>query len=163
MQPHHHQTSRVKNSSGSIRVDALRRYVMATLLLNLVWEFAHMPLYTLWDNGTWTEIIFAAVHCTGGDLLIAMCALIVSVLLFGESWPSLSSASTRIALVTVVIGVFYTIFSEWLNIVVRQSWEYADGMPIVPIINTGLSPLLQWLIVPSLALWWAWQTGTDQP
>jgi hypothetical protein len=156
-------THRAITPGGSINIDSLRRFVIATTVLNLVWEFAHMPLYTLWDNGTWAEIIFAAVHCTGADLLIAMCALIVSLLLFGESWPSLSRASTKIALLTVVIGVLYTIFSEWLNIVVRQSWEYADSMPIVPIINTGVSPLLQWLVVPSLALWWAWRPSTNQP
>ena len=43
-------------------------------------------------------------------------------------------------------------FSEWLNVVVRQTWAYSDLMPIVPVIGTGLSPLLQWMAVPLLAL-----------
>ena len=30
-----------------------------------------MPLYTLWSTDTVGEIVFAAVHCTGGDILIA--------------------------------------------------------------------------------------------
>src|SRR3546814_11930886 len=50
---------------------ALRRYMVGVALANLVWEFAHMPLYTLWETGSPSEIAFAALHCTGGDILIA--------------------------------------------------------------------------------------------
>jgi hypothetical protein len=32
---------------------------------------------------------------------------------------------------------------------------YTDAMPLVPPLGTGLSPLLQWLVVPSLGLRWA--------
>jgi len=51
----------------------------------------------------------------------------------------------------IAIGVGYTIFSEWLNIVVRQAWAYRDIMPVVPVLNVGLSPLLQWIVIPALA------------
>jgi hypothetical protein len=44
----------------------------------------------------------------------------------------------------------YTVFSEWLNVSVRGSWEYAAAMPEV--LGIGLSPLFQWLVVPGLAL-----------
>src|SRR3546814_16537515 len=50
---------------------ALRRYLVAITVGNLVWEFAHLPLYTIWYEGTPGEILFAVLHCTGGDLLIA--------------------------------------------------------------------------------------------
>jgi len=48
--------------------------------------------------------------------------------------------------------VAYTIFSEWLNTAVRQSWAYSPLMPVLPIMGTGLAPLLQWIVVPSTAL-----------
>jgi len=53
---------------------------------------------------------------------------------------------------TVMVGVAYTIYSEWLNTTIRQGWAYSPMMPVLPPLGTGLSPLLQWLIVPSLAL-----------
>ena len=56
------------------------------------------------------------------------------------------------ATLTIGFGVVYTILSEWLNIVVREAWAYSDLTPVVPVINTGLSPLLQWVAVPWLAL-----------
>src|SRR3546814_3917201 len=35
---------------------ALRRYLVAITVGNLVWEFAHLPLYTIWYEGTPGEI-----------------------------------------------------------------------------------------------------------
>ena len=32
-------------------------------------------LYTLWHEGTWRDIAFAAIHCTGGDVAIATATL----------------------------------------------------------------------------------------
>lgn len=54
-------------------------------------------------------------------------------------------------MLTIVFGVLYTIFSEWLNVVIRQTWAYAELMPVVPVIGTGLSPLLQWIAIPLAA------------
>src|SRR5206468_3567449 len=61
-------------SEMTVSVDwlsALRRYFLASAAGNLVWEFAQLPLYTIWYQGSVREIAFAAVHCTGGDVLIA--------------------------------------------------------------------------------------------
>ena len=44
---------------------------------------------------------------------------------------------------TVALGIAYTIFSEWLNIVERKSWAYSPLMPSVSILKMGLSRLLQ--------------------
>jgi hypothetical protein len=132
----------------------LRRYVGAMALGNLAWEFAHMPLYTLWEEGTPAEIAFAALHCTGGDVLIALGALVASLFIFGsDGWPD--RGYLRVALPAVAAGLAYTLFSEWLNIEVRQAWTYRDLMPVVPVLDVGLSPIAQWIVLPSLAFWWA--------
>ena len=55
-------------------------------------------------------------------------------------------------MLAVAFGIAYTIYSEWLNTTVRQSWAHSPLMPVLPLIGTGLSPILQWLVVPSLAL-----------
>ena len=138
-----------KNDSTS-PLPALRRYMAVIVLLNLIWEFAHMPLYTIWEEGTTKEILFAAVHCTGGDALIGLTAIMLAVFLFGGArWPNERIRTVLFA--AIAIGVGYTIFSEWLNIVVRQAWAYRNIMPVVPVLNVGLSPLLQWIVIPVLA------------
>ena len=55
-------------------------------------------------------------------------------------------------MLAVAFGIAYTIYSEWLNTTVRQSWAHSPLMPVLPLIGTGLSPILQWLVVPSLTL-----------
>lgn len=113
-----------------------------------------MPLYTLWETGSPSEIAFAALHCTGGDILIALASVMLALILAGKaSWPQVDSR--RIIGVAVVLGLSYTLFSEWLNIEIRQSWAYRDIMPVVPLVDAGLSPVLQWIIVPLAAFWWA--------
>ena len=132
---------------------ALRTYLAALAGANLVWEVAHMPLYTIWREGTAGEIAFAAIHCTGGDLLIGLSALMVALVLTGTGeWPARRFG--RVAVIVLAVGAGYTLFSEWLNIVVRRSWTYSELMPVLPFFGfqVGLSPLLQWLVIPAVSL-----------
>lgn len=137
----------------SLGLFVLRRYVFVMALGNLAWEFAHMPLYTLWETGTPREIAFAALHCTGGDVLIALSSLAAALLLGRGGWPQ--AGYWNVAAAAIVFGVAYTLFSEWLNVEVRGTWAYRDLMPVIPVIGTGLSPLAQWILLPSFAFWWA--------
>lgn len=132
----------------------LRRYVVAIAVGNLAWELAQLPLYTIWHEGTPREIVFAAVHCTGGDLLIASTALLGALVIAGDRrWPQ--ARFHMVAVIAVGGGLAYTVFSEWLNTEIRGTWAYTGWMPTLPLIGSGLAPFAQWLLVPSLALWWA--------
>ena len=64
-------------------------------------------------------------------------------------WPD--ERATFVTIAVVVIGVAYTIGSEYVNTVMRRSWSYSEWMPTLPWIGTGLAPLAQWVIVPSSA------------
>lgn len=113
-----------------------------------------MPLYQLWEEGTSKEIVFAAVHCTGGDILIALVSITAALILTNNyNWPKRNVR--KVITLTIVFGFLYTVFSEWLNIEVREAWAYSDLMPVIPIIEMGLSPALQWVVVPTISLWWA--------
>lgn len=129
----------------------LKVYLGVTAVANLAWEILQIPLYTISMTGTAREIAFAVLHCTGGDVLIALGVLTLALVTIGtKGWPSESHKG--VLLVTLALGIGYTIFSEWLNLVVRSSWAYSNWMPVVPIINVGLSPLLQWIVIPLIAL-----------
>ena len=62
-----------------------------------------------------------------------------------REWPW-----TRVCVVAV--GLAYTAFSEWMNAVVRAAWTYSEWMPVPAFVPIGLSPLLQWAVVPAAAL-----------
>jgi hypothetical protein len=132
---------------------AIVRYLGAFAVGNLVWEVFQLPLYTLWRTAGAAYLAFAGLHCWVGDLLIGSASLGLGIMVAGRFWPS--GGCARVAAVTVLLGVAYTVFSEWLNVAVRGSWAYAPAMPRVPPLGTGLSPLLQWIIVPLAAFAWA--------
>jgi hypothetical protein len=133
-------------------LQGLRTFLAAVVAGNLVWEALQLPLYTIWRTGTLREQAFAVVHCTVGDLLIALSTLMLALIIAGdERWPA--TRFWEVAGLAVVSGVAYAVFSEWLNVVVRATWSYSDWMPIVPLfdLRIGLSPLVQWIFVPSAA------------
>jgi len=128
----------------------IRTYLALSAMLHFLWEMVQLPLFTIWRSGTWPDIAFAVVHCTAGDVLIAALALLAGLLLFADPvWPAKRYAIVAIG--AVLIGVTYTVYSEWLNTAVRKSWTYSELMPIAPWLGTGASPLAQWLIVPATA------------
>jgi hypothetical protein len=133
-------------------LQALRAYSATLLVGNLLWEIAQLPLYMLWETGTPREITVAVAHCTAGDLLIGMAALVLALIIAGDSgWPQ--RGCLRVALGALLLGVLYTLYSEWLNVEVRSTWQYAARMPRLPGLGTGLAPLAQWVVVPALANW----------
>ena len=128
---------------------AFRTYLAASAILHLGWEVLQLPLYTIWRAGTVKEMIVAVLHCTAGDLMIASLAILTALLIVGDrAWPSQRFVPVFAA--TLMIGIAYTVYSEWLNTIVRSSWAYSPLMPTVPWLGTGLSPLLQWLVVPAV-------------
>jgi hypothetical protein len=45
-----------------------------------------------------------------------------------------------------------TVAIEWLATEVWHRWSYAADMPTLPLVGTGLVPLLQWLVLPPLVV-----------
>jgi len=142
----------------------LRGYVPRLAGLSLAWETVQLPLYPLWKEATPAYMAFAVAHCTIGDITIGALALVLSLIL--TSAGSLAQwTRRRIALLTVIAAVSYTALSEWLNTELLSSWQYSDLMPRVRVggIEIGLSPLLQWTVIPLFALWLASRTSLGKP
>lgn len=129
------------------------RYMPWFAALNLLWEIAQLPLYTLWTNSDPSQIAFAIAHCTLGDMAIGGAALIMA-LIITRAGPVETWRWTRTAAMTTLLGTSYTVYSEWMNTVTLQNWSYSKLMPVLTIggLELGMSPLLQWLLLPSLVL-----------
>lgn len=127
------------------------RYVLIASALDLVWEIAQLPLYTIWLTATTRGFAYAVIHCTLGDVIILLSALVLALLLVGDrSWPRRGYAG--VAVVTTALGISYMLLSEYMNVEVWRNWAYASAMPLLPPLRTGLTPFLQWLIIPPVAL-----------
>lgn len=124
--------------------------------LSLAWEIAQLPLYTIWSEAAPAYIAFSVAHCTLGDVLIGAAALLLALILAREGCLA-CWRWRRIAALAALLGAGYTVFSEWANTAILGSWAYAASMPRIELggIEIGLTPLLQWLVLPPLALYLA--------
>lgn len=87
--------------------------------------------------------------------MIAAVSLTVSVLiLWAMDWPN--GKFRQVAAATFLMGLAYTIYSEWHNTTVTLSWAYSPAMPTL--FGIGLSPVVQWMVIPVIALWWVFLT-----
>jgi hypothetical protein len=140
---------------ASLRFIAFR-YVPLLGALNLLWEIAQLPFYTLWEESPPSFIAYAVVHCTLGDVMIGTLALLIALIATRahavETWRW-----RQVALFLVIPAVGYTALSEWINTIARGSWAYSALMPVVNLggFEIGLSPLAQWIVIPPVALWLA--------
>jgi len=65
------------------------------------------------------------------------------------------SSYWRVAVLATPAGIAYTTYSEWRHALVLHHWTYS---PVMPGLGVGLLPLLQWMLMPPLALFCAIRT-----
>ncbi len=119
-----------------------------SFLLHFLWEMLQVPLYAdMARMAHWSGIVVCA-KATAGDVVIALAAYATAAG-FARTWhwrASRAHVATYLAM-----GVIITVVLEGLNVYLWHRWAYAPAMPLV--LGIGVSPLLQWVIVPPLALW----------
>lgn len=125
---------------------------MFSFLLHFVWEFLQAPTYTgMVDLNHWAGIKL----CTGatvGDVGFALTAFwVTSMVARTRMW--IMKPSPFQLLVFVGVGIALTIGFEYYYTNISLRWTYSDLMPLVRPLGTGLSPLLQWLVIPFLVVW----------
>ncbi len=118
-------------------------------VLNMAWESAHVRLYTIWAEADGMSVAWALLHCSLGDVVIALAMFaLAGIMLWRADWPA-SRPWTGGAI--VVIGAMaFTAWSEWYNVYRAGNWDYTASMPMI--FGIGLSPLLQWLVLPPMML-----------
>lgn len=121
-------------------------------LLNFVWEFLQVPWYREMSTVPHWAGIRMCTTATAGDVVILLAAYALSAVTVRSRWW-IRTSSRRAMAVFIAGGIAITIAFEWLNVYVLDRWAYASGMPLL--VGIGLSPLLQWVVVPPATLWLA--------
>lgn len=138
------------------------KLVILALPLELLWELAQFPLYDVWHQNDWGYILYGLAHCTLGDLLILLVIYeILALLNHNRNWYAMNSVLSG-GLLFTLLGAGYTIYSEIMNVRIKGTWGYTELMPIVPIIDIGGMPFLQWLLIPPIILWLMRITNSTQ-
>lgn len=120
--------------------------IMAVIsfILNEVWELLQMPLYE--------QPIYKMGHiafCTLGalaDMIMVLLLYVCFGFIYKNAFWIWQSNWVKI-FVVMLTGAIGAVFSEKRHLLIG-SWSYDQSMPIVPFVNVGLSPVLQFLLLP---------------
>lgn len=113
---------------------------LISFLLNFVWENLHSLLYASYMGGDITQFIL--FHASLGD------AVMITIVCL----PFIYLASFRKHSWTIVpIGLIIAVSIEWAALSVGR-WSYNEFMPIIPILNIGLTPTIQLALLGYLSL-----------
>lgn len=127
--------------------------LILSFLGHFAWELLQAPLFSSLDGESHVSGILICLRATFGDLGIALAAFWAAAFAAGgRNW--VSRATPLSISVFLGIGLIVTIGFEYVSTETLNRWAYASQMPRLPIFGTGLAPLLQWLIIPSLVLWY---------
>ncbi|MFB0505812.1 MAG: hypothetical protein ACETWT_03675 [Thermodesulfobacteriota bacterium] len=96
-------------------------------------------------------MLYGWFHCTLGDVMITLGSFwFVSVVSWNRRWFLKSTARSFAGF--VIIGVVYTLISEWANVRIFKSWGYDEAMPVIPLLKVGLVPIIQWIVIPLVTI-----------
>ena len=127
-----------------------KRFVITTILLafffNVTWEILQIPLF---KGGVyeWQHIMFC-VLASVADVIMVLIIYFGFALIYKNALWVISINTNRIIVLILTGGAGAVLAEVWqLSI---GTWSYSSAMPLIPVVNVGLSPVLQFMILPIL-------------
>lgn len=116
-------------------------------LLNFAWEVVQGPLYEGFSKDI-QHIAFCALAAVADAVMVLLLYLAFALVYNKNPFWVQKLTTLRIAIV-VLAGGIGAILTEMRHLS-EGNWAYAESMPIIPIVNVGLSPVLQFMVLPVL-------------
>ena len=115
-------------------------------LLNFAWELLQMPLY---DSTSFkvSHVGFCALGSVADAIMVLLIYFGLAVVFKSAFW--IYPLKCQRLIIVILIGGIGAILSEMRHLSLGN-WAYSDLMPLLPIVKVGLSPVLQFMILPSL-------------
>ena len=128
--------------------------LILAILLNFVWDMAQMPLYKNMEPGL-QSTIFCGVASIADGILVMLLYYSFALVYKETFWLQKHLGKRTFAL--MMAGVIGAVVAE-IRHVSAGSWAYTDAMPIIPVINVGLSPVLQFMLLPAIIYYLSFRT-----
>jgi len=119
---------------------------LTSFILNFIWELGQGPLYEGFAYDL-KHISFCALASIADMLMVFILLLAFGLLYENAYWITKMDSSSVISL--ILIGGAGAILAEVLH-TLRGDWSYADAMPLLPAVDVGIVPILQFTILPWL-------------
>lgn len=125
-------------------------YISAiAFVLNFFWEISQAFLYAPHFSGV-SGLIAVHIIASLGDVLMVYLILIFNHIIFKSIFSNKLSSKARfigIALIGFITGIVIEKYA-----LATGRWSYDSLMPIIPLFDVGLVPVLQMTMLPPLIL-----------
>ena len=145
----HSPVDREKTAQRNVIAFFIFRLFLWSVALNYPWEMLQMPLYEAMpftDPMSWILCFRATI---GDGFIILMLWGIGFLLTRRINW---FGRRRKLAMSLLVISGAAVAIGIELHALRTGRWMYSDLMPVVPLIGTGLSPLVQLILLPLAAM-----------
>lgn len=114
---------------------------VAAFVFNFLWEHAHSVLYVSYQSGAITNLVLfrAAIF----DAAV--------ITLFSFPFFRLKPLQRQRWLLYALLVAFAIALEKWA--LATDRWVYTDIMPLVPILQVGLTPAIQLALLSFASLW----------
>ena len=116
-------------------------------LVHFVWEVHHFRLYSITESLSHVD---CCTRAAAGDAVLVLGGYWFASAVAGRRWILRPRRTPFLAFVGV--GLDLAIGIEVMSVRMLGRWSYSDSMPLVPILGIGVSPVLQWLVLPPIIL-----------
>lgn len=117
-----------------------------SFLFNLVWENVQAPLYAGYIS--FAQHFWICFVATLGDVVIVLMLYGLFAVAYRNTRWIMSMKKTSTALL-IIAGAAIAVLIEWLALATGR-WGYAPGMPLIPLFDVGVLPVLQLILLPLL-------------
>ena len=137
------------NAITSHRLPALTSFFGESFLLHLLWENLQAPLFAGFESyGQHFWICFKAAW---GDLLFMFVIYAgLAIVHRNPFWLTDRAAYAHPAtwIAVLLIGIVLSVGCELWAVYVDHRWQYTEAMPLIPVLQIGLTPVLQMILIP---------------
>ena len=127
-----------------------RNYIIGIAVIafsfNFIWEVAQGWLYEGFEYD-WQHISFCALASIADMLMVLILLFSFGLIYKNVYW--INSMDLNKVLLLVFVGFSGSILAEVFH-TIRGDWSYTDSMPLLPVMEVGVSPVLQFMILPWL-------------
>lgn len=118
-----------------------------TFLLNFAWEMLQMPLFKDMELN-WQTTLFCALASVADVLMVLLIYYSFAFIYKDPFW--IQNFTIQRTAILVLVGSVGAILAEIRHLSLGN-WAYSEAMPLVPVVNAGLSPVLQFMILPAIS------------
>lgn len=136
----------------AIRDAPVTNLVLFAFLMSFPWEMLQAPLYAGMANAPHWSATLVCLVATLGDCVQFVAAFGITAAIFrNRDWIRI--ATCRQVFWFTAAGLAVTMLIEAAGVRgIGWNWRYSALMPRLPLLGTGLSPVLQWVILPPLVI-----------